>query len=345
MYTVKFTPYRAAFGAISARQTYHASMLSLDGRYRFVIDPDLHEADFWIVQGKGIRKPEHCRVAPENTVMLTTEPRSVLSYPSRYLDQFGVVVSCQESMRHRDLRLAPPVLPWFVGFDRDEDGSFRSTLDYDTLKSAPAPEKSRLISVITSNKAFTRGHIRRIRFVERLKETYGDKIDIFGSGFRPFGDKWEVLAPYKYHIVIENCSEPWYWTEKIGDCYLAETFPLYYGCTNLDDYFPHDSYRPIDIDDFESARRIIDNAISDDRYGRSRKLLRDCRNLMLDRYNMFEVMARICDTLDADRVKREVTIEPCRTMTHWRNAVNYTFVRPWYKLMMSLSGTTLTPER
>lgn len=342
MYTVKFTPYRAAFGAIAARQTPGGSMMSADGRYRFVIDPELREADFWVVQGKGVRAPERCRVAPENTIMLTTEPRSVLSYPRSFLKQFGVVASCQEGTNHPGLRLMPPVLPWFVGFKHGSDGAFHPTLTLDDLRESAAPRKTKLLSVITSNKAFTRGHIRRIRFVEKLKEAYGDLIDIYGHGFNTFDDKWEVLAPYKYHIVIENSGDPYYWTEKLGDCYLAETFPLYYGCTNLTDYFPPEAFREIDIDGpFEQARAIIDEAIAGGLYEQSAPALRECRDLMLGRYNMFEVMARICDTLNPAAKRRDVVIKPCRSMMHWRNALNYIFTRNFYKLKLKIEGTRL----
>lgn len=342
MYTIKFTPYRPAFGQIAARQTPGGTMISADGRYRFVIDPQLEEADFWVVQGKGVRSPEKCRVAPENTIMLTTEPQSVLSYPSSFLRQFGVVAACQTGIRHPGLRLVPPVLPWFVGFTHNPDGTFRTTLTLDDLQQADTPHKTKLLSVITSNKAFTRGHISRIRFVEKLKETYGDLIDIYGHGFNSFDDKWEVLAPYKYHIVIENSAEPYYWTEKLGDCYLAETFPLYYGCTNLRDYFPAEAFREININgDFEKARHAIDDAIAGNLYEKSTGLLRQCHDLMLGRYNMFEVMADLCDSLNPELPKAEVTIRPCRTMTHWRNALNYIFTRNFYKLKLKIEGTKL----
>ena len=131
------------------------------------------------------------------------------------------------------------------------------------------PEKKKLISVITSNKAFTQGHIDRIRFVSKLKEHFGDQIDVFGRGYNTFGDKWDVLADYKYHIVIENSSQTYYWTEKLSDCFLAETYPFYYGCTNIADYFPSDAYTPIDISNPDEAIKIIDKAIKADAYGKS----------------------------------------------------------------------------
>ena len=222
-------PYREGLATIMHRQTPGHNLRSQDGRYMFCLDDSLEEADFWVVQGKGVREVQTCRVAPENTILLTTEPRSVLVYPQRYIDQFGLVISCQQQMRHRNVRYGPAILPWFVGYKPAPPSAgvpYTFSQDYDSLSKTGAGEKTRLLSVITSNKAFTRGHLDRIRFVEKLKAHFGDRIDIYGRGFRSFDDKWDVLRPYRYHVAIENSSEPYYWTEKISDCYLAGTFPI-----------------------------------------------------------------------------------------------------------------------
>ncbi len=308
-------------------------MISLDGRYRFLVGEDVKEADFWVVQGKGVREGETCHVAPENTIVLTTEPQSVLVYPDKYLKQFGLVCTCQEGTRHPNLHLGPAILPWFIGFDerRENDDDFSATLDYEALK-AMHPEKKKLISVITSNKAFTQGHIDRIRFVSKLKEHFGDQIDVFGRGYNTFGDKWDVLADYKYHIVIENSSQTYYWTEKLSDCFLAETYPFYYGCTNIADYFPSDAYTPIDISNPDEAIKIIDKAIKADAYSKSMATLHECKRLCMDKYNMFEYIASLCDSMDPSLQKKDVTIMPCKSSDNLINLWHYTVTRSYYKL-------------
>lgn len=332
MYKVKLTPYRKSLGRIFDRQTKNHSLTSLDGRYQFLIGDDVKDADFWVIQGKGLRNEETCNVAPENTIMLTTEPRSILIYPHKYLKQFGLVCTCQQQTKHPNIHLGPAILPWFVGYDErlEDNDDFEATLDYDILKQT-SPKKKKLISVITSNKAFTKGHIDRIRFVKKLKEHFGEQIDIFGRGFNSFGDKWEVLADYKYHIVIENSSQNYYWTEKLGDCFLAETYPFYYGCTNIDEFFPKDSYTPIDICKPEEAIRIIEDAIANDVYEDKRETLHECKDLCLDHYNMFEYIATLCDSLDASKQKKEVTLKPCKSGNDWHNLWNYLVTRTYYK--------------
>jgi len=346
MYKIRFTPYRKELGTIMSRQTKGHGLISLDGRYQFILDDSCESPDFWVVQGKGVREPQTCHVAPGNTIMLTTEPRSVLVYPDKYLRQFGMVCTCQPQTRHPRVHFGPAILPWFVGYTEDAEGHCHYTLDYDRLiQPSDAAEKTRLISVITSNKAFTRGHLDRIRFVEQLKAHYGDRLDVFGRGFRDFDDKWDVLRPYKYHIVIENTSQPYYWTEKISDCYLAETFPFYYGCTNLTDYFPEASFERIDIRNPEQAIALIDAAIASQRYEQTAPVLAECKLKVLNEYNMFEYVARLCDTLNPNAPKEAVTIQPCRSGLAPENFFNYTFKRNYYELLTKLhylrKGNTL----
>ena len=333
MYRVRFMPYREELATIMHRQTPNHSLRSQDGRYEFCLDDSIDEADFWVVQGKGVREVQTCRVAPENTILLTTEPHSVLVYPQRYIDQFGLVVSCQQQMHHRNVKYGPAILPWFVGFKEDSRGGSTYTEDYDSLLNAQQPPKTKLISVITSNKAFTRGHLDRIKFVERLKAHFGSQIEVFGRGFHPFDDKMDVLRPYKYHIAIENSSEPYYWTEKISDCYLAGTFPIYHGCTRLGEYFSREAFEPIDIRRPDEAIDIIEQVIANRRYEASRAVLDEMKRRVLGEYNMFEYAARLCDQLNPDAPKQQVTIQPCQSGLNWQNFMNYTIRNNYYKLL------------
>lgn len=337
MLTIKITPYRAGLGEIYHRQTKNDAMVSLNGKYRFIIDDNFKNPDFWVVQGKGVRQKTICNVAPENVIFLNTEPRSVLNYPQKYLSQFGLVSTSQFPTKHRNVHYAQAVLPWFVGYKEDAvTGKCTFSIDYDTLKNNGFPKKEKLISVISSNLAVSRGHINRLKFVEKLKAYYGDKIDIFGRGFNGFDDKWDILSKYKYHICIENCSELYYWTEKISDCFLAGTYPFYYGCKNLSDYFPQESFTPIDILDFEKSKDIINEMIEKDKCETAAAALTEAKNLVLDKYNLFEYIASLCDMLDPDAKKEDVEIVPCNSTLDVRNFMNYMFFRSYYKTEMKL---------
>ena len=135
--------------------------------YQFYINEPIEEADFWVVCFQKLSgKTETCRVAPENTMFITWEPDSVYHFSRGFLNQFGKVVSCQEHLKHRNLVKDQPGLAWQMGMWRHPDGRAIITQDYDTF-SKSNPKKNKLISVIASNKAFTKGHRERLEFVKK----------------------------------------------------------------------------------------------------------------------------------------------------------------------------------
>lgn len=289
-----------------------------DSKYHFFINNGVDDPNFVVVRNKYLKQERSFNIAPENTILMISEPRSILNFPKAYRNQFGLLHSCQDNVLHRNVKYGPPSLPWFVGVVVNNDKA-TYTINYDDLKNKPFPTKSKLISVVSSNKDFTKGHQDRIDFVRKLKKHYGDKIDVFGRGIVSFDDKWDVLAPYKYHIAIENSSSPYYWTEKLSDCYLTGTYPIYYGCTNANDYFPNGSFASIDIHNIDSAIATIDRIIANNEFDNKQDTLRNCQNLVLDKYNIFNIIAECCDTLDPNAPKQTVTLKPAKTMMDLHN--------------------------
>lgn len=319
------------------RQTHNHSGVSVCGKYKFYVNEMIPDPDFVVIRSKSLKKKTEFNVAPENVVLATSEPYSVLAYPRDYCRQFGMVLSCQENLKHPGVVYTPAFVYWYAGV-AFKGSTPESRIDYDAFKNMEMPRKTKLISVVTSNKAFTQGHQDRIDFVEKLKKHYGDKIDVFGRGYNTFEDKWEVLAPYKYHIAIENSSSRYYWTEKLSDCYLAGCFPLYYGCTNTGDYFPEKGFCKIDIHDFEGSVKTIDAMIENDVREQRMAELEECRRLVLEDYNMFNYLARCLDRLNPDAPKKRVVIEPCNSMHDLHNIYIYVVKRNLFKLKKAVKG-------
>lgn len=313
-------------------QTKGRKGVSNCGKYRFYVNEEVDDPDFVIIRGKSSKKPMTFNIAPENVILATSEPYSVLAYPRDYCNQFGLVCSCQENLKHRNVKFTPAIIFWFAGVRFDAKGRPTPVKDYDCLKAAPTPEKTKLISVVSSTKAFTKGHVDRIRFVERLKERYGDKIDVFGRGYNGFEDKCDVITPYKYHIVIENSRAKYYWTEKLSDSFICESYPIYYGCTNINEYFPDGSYSTIDINDFDGAVKVIDELLANDVYEKAKPLLKECKDKVLDEYNLFNYLARIMDDMDPSLLRCKVTIKPCKSMHNLHNVYNYLIKRNVFKV-------------
>ena len=49
--------------------------------------------------------------------------------------------------------------------------------------------------------------------------------------------KNELFDEFQFTLVIENSKETNYFTEKIMDCLLTKTIPIYWGCPNIAEFF------------------------------------------------------------------------------------------------------------
>jgi len=164
--------------------------------------------------------------------------------------------------------------------------------------------KDKLMSIVVSNKKSTLGHRKRLEFCLKLKEVFGDKVDLFGRGFNEFEDKWEVLAPYKYSVAIENSIEDDWITEKIGDCFIAHTFPFYVGAGNLSDYYNSNSYERIDLQDFRKSVDIISRVIYDpNHYSNHLDYILESKYVFLNEHGMFPMLAKFLDGIKVEPTK------------------------------------------
>jgi hypothetical protein len=132
----------------------------------------------------------------------------------------------------------------------------------------------------------------------------------FGRGFRDLPEKWEGLAPYRYSVAIENSRHDHYWTEKIADCFLAGTVPIYWGAPNVSDYFPADAMIIIDTLDPAEAARIIKTEATPEAYQRRLPALREAKRLILEEYNLFEVAYQMAKAGQGRTPAKTVTLFP-----------------------------------
>ena len=182
----------------------------------------------------------------------------------------------------------PPLLPWFVGVDMSVNAENRELLGFDFFDQLSFQEKDKQnrVSIVASATTITEVHRLRSKFAQTVKDRLGDKADLYGRGFAPFGDKLDVLSPYKYHIALENLSVPHYWTEKILDAFLSDCHPFYFGCPNISDYFPKTALSQIDIRKPEEAADLIETAISENLWGKTKKARLEGKELALRKYNL-----------------------------------------------------------
>jgi glycosyltransferase involved in cell wall biosynthesis len=114
-------------------------------------------------------------------------------------------------------------------------------------------KKSKLVSAVSSTKSMVDGHYKRLEFIKQIAH----KVDLYGRGIREVASKAEALNDYMFSIAIENDKSENYFTEKLTDCILTGTVPIYYGATNIQDFF--DVEGMIIFDTIEELNAIIDS--------------------------------------------------------------------------------------
>lgn len=114
--------------------------------------------------------------------------------------------------------------------------------------------KSKLCSMITSNKTATSGHkIRHV--ISNYITQHNVPVDIYGGNYLQLphantkayshdhtprhitNGKIYALKDHMFSITIENSKEDYMFTEKLIDCFLSGTVPIYYGCPSISKFF------------------------------------------------------------------------------------------------------------
>lgn len=294
------------------RQTPYSN--GIWGNYQFFLEDTEKEYDYWVIYTDSNLQKENCNCPPENIFFFTVEPPSIKYFGTNFLKQFPHVITCQENIKQKGVIQGQCGVPWFVG------------KNYDELINMPPFEKNKTISVITSNKVYTKDHEKRIEFALKLKTYFKDEIDLFGRGINPFDDKWNVLAPYKYSIAIENDNLNNLNTEKIHDCHLAYTFPLYYGCPNLSEILPDKSFQRINIYEVEKSLKIIETILNDtSHYHHHLPFLQEARILYLNHHQFFPLIGSYLDDYSTNGNAKVVTINKSHLVEKIYTKVKHTF--------------------
>lgn len=272
------------------RQTLNAQGV-WDG-ITFTLEP-VEECDYVIVLN---RIPENTivRCPPENIWAIMQEP-PVKEYEwlIKGYDSFHKVITSNENLSGEKYIFDSLALPWHVN------------KTYDELRSISKPGNNKIdrVSWITSNAKNRFGHQKRMNFLRDIKGKLD--FDLFGRGFQPIEDKWDGISNYKYTLAIENSNANYYWTEKISDCFLSWTMPIYYGCDNIDNYFPAESMIKIDIENPQEALQIIDEAIKTNAWKQNIEAIAEARNLVLEKHQFFPFVSSLINQQPIYTEKKE----------------------------------------
>ena len=180
-------------------------------------------------------------------------------------------------------RGVPTIFNWHLG------------ISYDEVISLDISSKPESISCIASSVRKLPGHAQRFAFVSEI-ETRLPQVDVFGRGRKNElkSGKLAGLLPYQFSVAIENTSQPDYFTEKVMDCWLAGTIPIYYGAINLENYFPEESFVRLDTLDFSKFREsLLDGEFSSEEYFRRLGAVKKARQTVVEEYSMHALVKNL----------------------------------------------------
>lgn len=275
------------------------------GRCQFSFDPEDRNYD-WLVVYDDLpardneprsQRLEHLACPRSHTILTTSEPSTIKHYGNRYTSQYGYVITSQPqwALPHPGRIYSQAGLVWFYGVDARPDfyGDIKtSAKPFEQIANNPPVNKTVDLSMVfTSKRQRHTQHHHRYNFM-RYAMQHVPELTTFGYGIRPFEDKADALDAFRYHIAIENYNGIHHWTEKLADAFLGLTLPFYSGCTNAADYFPPESFIPIDITDLEGATKIIREAIANNEYEKRLPAIIEARRRVLYEHNFFALVAR-----------------------------------------------------
>ena len=175
---------------------------------------------------------------------------------------------------------------------------FTESTDHHELYMGGEFPKTRRMSIISSNYGHKFNYVKRHALFNALLQTDLD-IDFYGRRWElddprykgaPY-NKSEAILDYQYSIAIENSSYKNYLTEKFFDLAVCNTVPIYYGCPNVSEIYPQESFIEIDFSGpIEQTVEQIKDIYHNDSYEYRLPHLLEAKKLYYTKYNIFNFL-------------------------------------------------------
>lgn len=287
-------------------------------------NPKLEFADAWcIIENTNIYDSK-CYVNSKNIYFFSAETAQNLghieeSIPMKYfLGQFENVYTYHQFLNNK-VKSEPPFLPWMINANHGTSIFQEHKRNVNFFQNFNSVNKSKLVSVVCSSQNLTPGHKLRLRFVEQLQSHFGTDLDWYGNGVNTVSEKWEALAPYKYTIALENQSRHNVLTEKIGDSFLALSYPIYWGAPNVSKYFDEKGFSIINIEDFEGSVRIIEDLLYSNTYEERLPYIIENKDRVIHDFNFLNRILNVCESNSLVGGSMNLTL---RSVNHFQPATH-----------------------
>ena len=287
---------------------------------QFTVAP-VEECDYVVMLNNNMKCESIVKCPSKNIWALMQEPyvKGFTDWMVEGHNYFYKVYTNHIPFKNSKYIVSHPAVPWHVN---------RS---FDQLSVMDIPNKSKTISWIVGNARDLPGHYQRLSFLKFIQDKSPVDIDLFGRAVRVIDDKWDGLVSYKYSLVIENSCSTDYWTEKLADCFLTWTIPFYYGCTNLEEYFPQESFIRVNINEPDTAMDQIKSAIKNNEWEKRLPALKKAREQVLNQYQMFPHLVKQIKSHHINNVSKiKASIPP------YRKSINTRLNRAFFKVKMAI---------
>ena len=123
-------------------------------------------------------------------------------------------------------------------------------------------EKTKLVSCVCSGKTMTEGHQLRLEIAKQLADS--GQVDMYGEAFNYVLRKIDGIKDYMFSFAMENSCYESYFTEKLHDCFLTGTIPVYLGAPDIGDFYNLDGIIVMGRDDEGSV--VFDSEVLTEEY-------------------------------------------------------------------------------
>lgn len=154
--------------------------------------------------------------------------------------------------------------------------------------------KTKNVSIVSSNKVQCELHKARLNLARYLKRN--NLSDTFGTfdGGKAIKIS-ESLTDYRFSFAIENICEPYFFTERILNCFASMTIPIYLGAIEIGKFFNTDGIIQITLKDLDNIENILKQCTKEEYEARI--------PAMIDNYNRVQQYFNVWDKLYEDYLK------------------------------------------
>jgi len=263
---------------------------------------------------------------PGLDVLLTLEPRVVLpgEYTDRVWRHFDYVLTFLDSLAEQGNKFYKVNFP---AFDMHLSKDYIKTIDSSYV--LPVEEKKHAICMISGNKTSKipgELYTKRVNVAKWFDENSDIPFDVYGrppfvqlpnyrGELTPHFQKFATLAQYRFSLCFENIYDPFwskgYLSEKLLDCLMCGTVPIYLGCHNIEEYIPTECF--IDFRQFEDNSEFDEfmHGISDSEY---RSYVEHIRNWVnagnLKQYSMLRIYDKLLAMADPTTAEEHLSTKP-----------------------------------